>query len=79
MSGSPPLTVLSVTIPQVGIGDDQIRSATVPGIDEALLVIGNAEGEASLAMACPMKNRSRWEERVFGAGIEARRACFEGH
>ena len=35
-------------IPQVGVGDDRIGSFTVPGIDEALVVIADAQGEPPL-------------------------------
>src|SRR5271165_1140144 len=31
-----------------------------------------------LAMACPITNWSRWATRVLGAGIDAKRASFEG-
>src|SRR5271157_1470666 len=31
-----------------------------------------------LAMSCPITNWSRWATRVLGAGIDAKRASFEG-
>ena len=34
--------------PGVGVGDDGIGSVTIPGIDETLEVVGDAEGEAPL-------------------------------
>ena len=61
LTGSPPPTAARGTdeqdvalfhdnIPQVGDGDDPIRSLTIPGIDEALMVLGSAGASRRLAM-----------------------------
>ena len=40
-------------IPKVGVGDDRIRSATIPDIDETLVVVGNTKSKSSLGDSLP--------------------------
>ena len=45
--------LLDSHILQVGVGDDRVGSVTIPGIDETLEVVGDAEGEPSLGDVLP--------------------------
>ena len=40
-------------IPEIGVGDDRIGSIPIPGIDDPLEVVADAEGEAFLGDVLP--------------------------
>ena len=65
-------------IPEIGIGDDGIGSITIPGIDDPLEVVGDAQGEPPLGNVLPDHELVRWATRVLGVGIDAKRASLEG-
>ena len=47
------LDLLNSHILQVSVGDDRIGRVVIPGIDEPLEVVGDAEGELSLGDVLP--------------------------
>ena len=66
-------------IPEVGVGDDRIGSVTVPGIDETLEVVGDAEGEPPLGDFLPDDDTGRGgQPGTWGMGSTRGVPHFEG-
>ena len=60
---------------QIGIGDDRIGSVTIPGIDETLEVVGDAEGEPPLGDVLPDNELVEVGDQGLGRGDRGEE-CF---
>ena len=55
-------------MPEIGVGDDRIRSAPFPAIHETLEVVGDAQGEASLGDVLPYHELVQVGDQGLGGG-----------
>ena len=65
-------------IPEVGVGDDRIGSVTIPGIDEPLEVVADAEGEASLGDVLPDHELVQVGDQGLGGGDRGEEGFLRG-